>query len=274
MKKLCSVLAGEWDAGRPAVLCSIVSARGSTPRGAGAKMLVLADGRTLGTIGGGAVEYAAAERAAELLREGRSETRTYPLVETGDTGMICGGAVEVLFQYAAPGDRQVLEALEANRADRVFLFGGGHVARALVPILALADFSVLVWDDRREVLAPERFPDAAALRCGPYGGALADLPPVAADDYVVVMTQGHQADVEVLAQVLKAPARYIGCIGSRSKAAEVRERLLAAGFTQAAVSRIHSPIGLPVGGKSPGEIAVSVAAELVACRHGRLEAFR
>lgn len=273
MKKLFTVLSAELAAGRPAVLCSIVSAQGSTPRGAGAKMLVLSDGGTVGTIGGGAVEYQAALRAGELLAEGRSETRTYDMGPVGDAGMICGGSVELFFQYIAPGDARALEAVSREAEDRVLLFGAGHVARALARVLPLAEFAVEVWDERPETVTAEAFPDASALRCGPYQGALEALPPVTEEDYVVVMTHGHQADFTVLSQILGTPARYIGCIGSRGKAAAVRERLLAAGFAPEDVARIHSPVGLPIGGKSPGEIAVSVAAQLIACRSGRLEAF-
>ena len=94
------------------------------------------------------------------------------------------------------------------------------------------------------------------------------------EDFVVVMTHGHQSDFEVLRQVLGTPVRYIGCIGSRGKAAAIRERLSAAGFREEDIRRVHSPIGLPIGGKSPGEIAISVAAQMVACRSGRLEDFR
>lgn len=273
MKKLSTALGRELDAGRSAVLCTITASRGSTPRGAGAKMLVLEDGGTLGTIGGGAAEYQAVRRAGELLREGRSEVRTYDLAAAGEAGMVCGGTLEVSFQYIAPDSPWALEALEAEDMDRVLLFGAGHTARALAPILALADFSVEVWDDRPEVLAA--FPaEDCALHCGPYEGALEALGPVREEDFLVVMTQGHQADGQVLAQALRTPARYIGCIGSRQKAAAVRERLLSAGFTPEDVSRIHSPIGLPIGGKSPGEIAVSVAAQLIACRSGRLARFQ
>ena len=270
MRELLHALLRELEAGRPAVLCSIAASRGSTPRGPGAKMLVLENGSTLGTIGGGAMEHEAALLARELLETGRSERRIYALAPGGDAGMLCGGEVEVDFRYLAPGDNRALEALAPDRADRVLLFGGGHVARELARVLALAEFSVEVWDDRPEVLVPAFFPEAAALRCGPYADALAALSPVTAADYAVVMTHGHQADFEVLSQVLKTPARYIGCIGSRSKAAAVRSRLLDAGFSQAEADRIHSPIGLPIGGKTPGEIAVSAAAELIACRHGRL----
>ena len=233
-------------------------------------MLVLEGGEALGTIGGGAVEHQAVQFARELLEQGRSAERTYGLAPGGDADMICGGEVDVRFRCLAPSDVRELEAItrEWAPADRVLLFGGGHVARALAKVLSLADYSVEVWDQRPEAVTPALFPDAAALRCGAWEAALEALAPVAAEDYVVVMTPGHQADFTVLAQVLKTPAKYIGCIGSRSKAAAVRSRLLEAGFSEGEVDRVRSPIGLPVGGKAPGEIAVSVAAEMIACRYG------
>ena len=271
MKTLFAALSACLSAGQGAVLCSITASSGSTPRGPGAKMLVPADGDIIGTIGGGAVEYQAALYAKTLLAEGRSETRTYDVGSTGDTGMICGGAVEVLFEYIAPGDARILESLEEESEDRVLLFGAGHVGQALVPVLTQADFSVVVWDDRNDIPTP---PGACAMHRGPYEGALERLGPVTEEDCVVVMTHGHQADYEILSQALRTPAKYIGCIGSRGKAAAVRERLLAAGFSQEDVARVHSPIGLPIGGETPGEIAVSVAAQLIACRSGRLEEWR
>ena len=274
MKMLLSTLLQELEANHPAVLCTIAASHGSTPRGAGAKMLVLEDGKTVGTIGGGEVEYRAAQQAARLLAETRSGAETYRLSAEGPLGMVCGGEVEVLFQYFSPEDGEKARALASEEETRVFLFGGGHVARALTQVLALAEFSVEVWDDRPGMAAEEFFPDAAVCRCGPYPGALEGLPAMTEEDFVVVMTHGHQADFEVLSQVLRTPVRYIGCIGSRGKAAAVRERLSAAGFTEEDIRRVHSPIGLPIGGKSPGEVAISVAAQMIACRSGRLEAFR
>ena len=270
MRELLTALTRELTAGRAAMLCTVTDSRGSVPRGTGARMLVLEGGEALGTIGGGAVEHQAVQFARELLEQGRSAERTYGLAPGGDADMICGGEVDVRFRCLAPSDVRELEAItrEWAPADRVLLFGGGHVARALAKVLSLADYSVEVWDQRPEAVTPALFPDAAALRCGAWEAALEALAPVAAEDYVVVMTPRHQADFTVLAQVLKTPAKYIGCIGSRSKAAAVRSRLLEAGFSEGEVDRVRSPIGLPIGGKAPGEIAVSVAAEMIACRYG------
>ena len=338
MKKLFSALLQELSNHRPAVLCGIVASHGSTPRGAGAKMLVLEDGRAIGTIGGGAVEYHAARLASELLERKESRFETYRLSagEIADIGMICGGDVRVYFQFLEPNRplpvlRAVAELLEGadaawlvtaiqpdnswrmgvfdrqnglrflpdigpetvepllgrrgvlaegcpalyveplNRAGTVYLFGAGHVGRALTQILALADFRVVVWDERPLAAKQELLPGAAEVRCGPYAGALEQLPPLTADDYVVIMTPGHLADCTMLAQALPTPARYIGCIGSRKKVAATREKLLAAGFSEAEMDRVYAPIGLPIGGKTPAEVAISVAAQMIACRAGRVK---
>lgn len=337
MQKLYEALREELTAGRDAVVCTILSSSGSTPRGTGAWMLVRTDGGTTGTIGGGAVEYEATRRARELLASGVSRRQRYALTnaQAADLGMICGGEVEVYFQYfdsaRGPEDLSVLrqaadlaaagkEAWLATAMDEdgwrmgiyfpgggppfpdvaeerlcslaerrprlgdgspclllqplcpegtVYLFGGGHVGRALAHLLALTDFRTVVYDQRREAVRREFFPDGAELHWGPFAGALTRLPAITAEDYVVIMTPGHQGDYEILSQALRTPARYIGCIGSRKKVAVTRQRLLADGFGESDIRRVHAPIGLDIGGETPAEVAVSVAAQLIACRWGR-----
>lgn len=156
-----------------------------------------------------------------------------------------------------------LEKIE--RAKRVLLFGGGHVGRALVGVLAAVGFRVWVLDEREEIAKRENFPAAErVIRC-----SFADISAavvVEREDYVVIMTPGHQSDYEILHQILPKDAAYVGCIGSRRKAAVVRERLAGAGFGEKEIARIHSPIGLAIGAQTPEEIAVSIAAEMIAHR--------
>lgn len=319
------------EAGQPVELVSVVRASGSTPRGAGAMMAVFSDGRAAGTVGGGSAEFEAQRYAVELLKTGGEDLRRFRFVqgEAASLGMVCGGDVEVQFQYLSPKNeaaisilREIreacahsadlwlmrriqdgrvtamgtagrqgtqhletppahLETLLGNRAvydgewfavpvvkaGRTYIFGGGHVSQALVPVLAAVDFRPVVYDDRREFADPALFPGAEQVLCGSFL-ELSEHLTVTPDDYVVVMTRGHQADYEVLTQVLRSGAKYLGCIGSRKKLALCRDKLLADGFTQEEYARLHAPIGLSIGAETPAEIAVAVAAEMIAVRAG------
>lgn len=312
-------------------LVSVIRASGSTPRGAGAMMAVFPDGHAAGTVGGGSAEFEAQKHALALLRTGEEDLRRFRFVqgEAASLGMVCGGDVEVQFQYLSPEDRETLALLRelkeacAHSADlwlvrriengrvtamgtagrqeirhlaappehlpdllgsravydgtwfavpvvkagRTYIFGGGHVSQALVPVLAALDFRPVVYDDRPEFADPALFPGAEQTICGSFL-ELSEHLTVTPDDCVVIMTRGHQADYEVLTQVLRSGARYLGCIGSRKKLALCRDRLLSDGFTQAEYARLHAPIGLAIGAETPAEIAVAVAAEMIAVRSG------
>lgn len=158
-------------------------------------------------------------------------------------------------------------AVPAVKAGRVYIFGGGHVSQALVPAAAAVGFRPVVYDDRPEFADMALFPQAEAALCGPFE-ELSRQVTVTPDDYVVIMTRGHRADYEVLAQLLRSRAKYLGCIGSRRKLALCRDRLLDAGFTAEEYARVHAPIGISIGAETPEEIAVSVTAELIAVRAG------
>ena len=158
-------------------------------------------------------------------------------------------------------------ALPVVKAGRVYLFGGGHVSQALVRAILPLGFRPVVYDDRPEFTDPALFPGVEETVCGPFG-ELERHVTVTEDDYVVIMTRGHQADYEVLTKTIRSGAKYIGCIGSRKKLSICRDRLLEAGFTAEEYARVHAPIGLAIGAETPAEIAVSVAAEMIAVRAG------
>lgn len=148
-----------------------------------------------------------------------------------------------------------------SRSGRVYIFGGGHVAKALEPVLHMVDFRTAVFEDR-----PEFVPEDGIL------GDFLDIGKsvqITGNDYVVIMTRGHMADANVLAQALRTDARYVGMIGSRTKIAATYERLRQQGFGDADFARLHSPIGLPIGGDTPAEIAISIAAEMIQHRAGK-----
>ena len=144
----------------------------------------------------------------------------------------------------------------------VYIFGGGHVGQALVPALAAVDFAPVVLDDREEFVNPALFPQAFDVRLTDLDKILETVT-ITDRDYVCVMTRGHTNDLEVQAQVLKTPARYIGVIGSKKKTKTVHDRLIGRGFTEEELARITAPIGLNIGGKTPAEIAVSITAQLI-----------
>lgn len=326
MKELISALCSAHDRGEGAVLCTVLAASGSAPRGAGARMAVFADGTALGTVGGGAVERESLALAHSLLRDGCDALRSFSLHPQGENalGMVCGGEVTILFHFLAPTDTAAADALHAwrealgsgrnvwlklrfdgarvcdlalltaddlrhgtdafctskpywdgetyvepiVRAGRVYLFGAGHVGRALVPVLHYVGFEVTVFDERAELAQSARFPDAREIVLGDFRHIAARVT-LTADDYAVVMTPGHQADYEILEQLLRTEATYIGCIGSRKKVALTREKLAAAGFSAADIDRLHAPIGLPILAETPEEIAVSIAAEMIRHRAER-----
>lgn len=143
---------------------------------------------------------------------------------------------------------------------RVYLFGAGHVGQALVPVLEYVGFAVTVYDPRQELT--ERFSDVI---CAPYA-ELEDHITLTPYDSVVVMTPGHMADFEVLHRILRHPLSYIGCIGSRNKAAKTRDLLRQEGFSEEAIASVHLPIGLPILAQTPAEIAISIAGEMIRCR--------
>ena len=240
--------------------------------------------RSLGMVCGGDVsvqlQYISAEDAAALavfhaLAEACARGQNAWLVrrlEGGRVVSMTGGGAQALSSLP----RELLSArpvltdgengwfsVPVSQGGLVHIFGAGHVSRALAAALHPLDFHCAVYDDRAEFADPSFFPTAERVSLCSFEKLDADIAP---EDYVVVMTRGHQADYEVLTQTLRSGARYLGCIGSRSKLALCRERLLAAGFTAEEYAAVHAPIGLAIGAQTPEEIAVAVAAELIAVR--------
>ncbi|MBM3781733.1 MAG: xanthine dehydrogenase [Acidobacteria bacterium] len=247
--------------GDDVALITIVSSNGSTPQRVGAKMLVFADGRTVGTIGGGCYENDALLKARDALRTRKAICATYDLNDdfAEDTGLVCGGQMEVF-----------IEPLEAPPA--LYVFGAGHVGFYLGRLASDAGFEVHVVDDRAAFANRERFPEAAEVVVDdiPTWLASTTLPSSA---YAVIVTRGHRHDLDALQALASRPLRYLGLIGSRAKVARIYEQLLAHGQTTLEdLSHVHAPIGLDIGAVTPQEIAVSIVAELVAVRRGRATA--
>ncbi len=157
---------------------------------------------------------------------------------------------------------------QISSAGRVYIFGGGHVAQALVPVLHAIDFRCVVLDDRPEFTDPKLFPGAEAVLLGDLRNIAASVA-IGQDDYVCVMTRGHAYDTVVQAQVLRCKPKYCGVIGSAKKAAGVRKVLHEEyGLTDEELDRVTTPIGLNIRAETPAEIAISIAAQLIPIRRG------
>lgn len=155
------------------------------------------------------------------------------------------------------------------RGGRVYIFGGGHVAQKLVPVLSGIQFRCVVLEDREDFCRPELFPGAEETRCVDLD-RLEEMLNITEQDYICIMTRGHKDDLTAQAFAMKTSARYIGVIGSRKKTAAITEKLRAQGFTEEDFARIITPIGLDIGGETPEEIAISIAAQLIAVRAGKI----
>ena len=155
--------------------------------------------------------------------------------------------------------------------ERAIIFGGGHCAQALAPLLHTVGFRVTVFEEREEYGCRENFPSAERIIVGDYT-RIGDSLQLTAEDYIVIMTNGHSFDLEVQDQVLRGDFAYVGVIGSRKKTAAVNAKLRKRGVSEEAISRVHTPIGTPIKAVTPEEIAVSIAGELIYTRALRREA--
>ncbi len=345
---MAKTVSEQLEAGLPLVLISIISMEGSTPRQNGTKMVVSADGKSYGTIGGSLMEAAAIRESQDILSTAKSKILSYELTgkDAASPDMICGGKTELLLEYLPATEEnrefsrhwyeallqgkdfyifthlkgfedtlQVLghailradgtiignnsltasdiERLEPElpnistnsvlplkntrvMVDRIrklktlYCFGAGHVAVPTAHLAALVGFRVVVLDDRPEFASAERFPDADEICVvGNFNHAFEGLE-IDNDAYVVIVTRGHQYDRTVLEQSLKTSAGYIGMISSRRKRDTIYEALMATGVKKEQLERVHSPIGINIGGETPEEIALSIVAELISERSRQL----
>lgn len=250
-----------------AVLVTVHTSRGSVPREAGAWMGVFAD-HTVGTVGGGQLEWQAIQAARQQLLTGElNQLRRYPLGPA--LGQCCGGEMTLSFERVrapdAPALAQRLAAPQA-RWPVVALFGGGHVGRALMAVLQTLPLRLHWIDSRDEIFPPDVPAQVMCEHSQPVQAAVADLPPGA---LMVIMSFSHAEDLDVVAACLQrqrqqADVPFIGLIGSRSKWASFSHRLLERGFTPQELAQVTCPIGVPgIVGKEPAVIAVAVAAQLL-----------
>ena len=307
--KIFDEIARRADAGESIALATVVHTEGSSPAQQAMKMLVGAQGRLEGTIGGGHVEAAVLEAAARALDGAAPEVLRFTLDDdlADEGGMICGGTVHILVEridataawardaadLVRSGRRGALVAriggtvtrellrgeaaapylarddarlegetfIEPLSRPRCVILGAGHVGRAVAAIASAADFAVAIVEDREDQAARAR---ADEVVCAPLVDGFAQLDPTG-EDYVVIMTRGHGLDRDCCRAALASPAKYVGMLASRKKAATIKAALATEGVTDPDI-RLHAPIGLDLGAHSAGEIAVSVVAQMIKVR--------
>ena len=258
-REVFTAVADALERGEPVALVTIVSTIGSTPQRIGAKMLVFADGRIVGTIGGGCYENDAFWKAREAIANRRPQLVHYELSDdlAEESGLICGGQMDVYIEPIEP-------------SPELYIVGAGHVGFHLARLAQEVGFHVHVVDDREKFANRERFPGATEVVAENISAWLerTAIPPHAS---VVVVTRGHTNDLEAVRALAPRRLRYLGLIGSRAKMARIYEALQADGMPPDMLRQVHAPIGLDIGAVTPQEIAVSILAELIAVKHGKMK---
>lgn len=238
--------------GEPGALMTLIDTGGSTPRHGIVRMVLRADGSSVGTIGGGAIEHSMMQRARQVIDEGAAVLETTTLQSVG---MTCGGRVQVLIEPVGVKPTLVV-------------FGAGHVGAEVVPLAARCGFIVDVVDDRPEFASKARLPDARRLVHSFDPAVYREALHLGPRTYCVVVTRGHEHDFNVVRALIELDLAYLGLMGSSKKLRELKARLTEGGVAEAALERLHAPIGLKIGSETPAELAVSIVGELIQLRRG------
>ncbi len=238
------------DGGGHGALATVIRSSGSTPQVPGARLLMRADGSLVGTIGGGAIELHVVEELRACLEDRRPRVVQKDLLR--ELAMCCGGRMEVF-----------VEPVEGR--PRLVIFGAGHVAKATAQVARGLGMRVTVVDDREELNTEARFEGCERVLEEPSAALEAVRP--TERDWLLIVTHDHRVDEEALDVFARQPHAYLGMIGSRRKVYRVLARIHARRGLPP-LDRVYAPVGLAIGAVTPEEIAISVAAELIALRHG------
>jgi len=250
--RILSALRAAMEEGQAVVMATVIDTRRSVPRRAGSKMLIYADGTTIGSIGGGEMEANVEDQARSALRDGRPRLLSYELVDPrrGDVG-VCGGEVKIYLEAYMP-------------AARILVVGAGHIGKAVLELADWLGFDTVVYDDRPEHVEETALPRGKVRLSGPIENV---LPYVTTQTHITVVTRNMAVDLEILPPLLASPARSIGVMGSRRRWDITRAELIKRGTDAGLLDRVWAPIGLEINAESPEEIALSVLGEIV--RHRR-----
>ncbi len=236
------------DENQPFVMVTVVSSKGSTPRKPGTRMLIKKDLQFWGTIGGGKLELLVLTDAQKCIQTGESQLISYNLCEK--TGQCCGGVVEVFMEVF-------------NTQIDFYIFGAGHVGQSLAQVMDGTEFRVHLVDDRKKWIESDQLPESVNKYACTWTDFVEKTKWNKEKSCVLIATPSHETDLEIVAYMLHQPHLYLGLIGSRSKWIKFQQKLINKGFVSEQLKSVRCPVGLDIGGNSPREIAISVAAELL-----------
>ena len=259
----------------PFVIAEVIETRGSAPRKRNAVLLMNFEEKTWGTVGGGLLEAETERHCREQLKT-KEPLRTYEFIldeavtGEGALAMGCGGDATIRIRYVDPQNPGTFVE-DFKTSSQAYIFGGGHVALALDPVLRHVDFETTIIDDRADYANGTRFPESRTIVCENFDHCFDEIEPDE-DSFLIIVTRGHRGDLQVLRQALRKPHAYLGMIGSRHKNQILVDQLLSEGFTQEELDQVYSPIGLEIKSETPEEISISIAAEMILVRADRNEA--
>jgi len=233
---------------RGIAMAVVTLSAGSSPADLGDMMIVLDDGQTEGSVGGGALEHTVIKEALKCISDGVCKEFSYSLEKGGDLEMTCGGDVRVFIKVF-------------NRKKKLVVVGGGHIGLELYKLGLAYGFSVTVVDDREEFASKLRFPEATQVVCGDISKSISQLN-IDSSSYIAIATRSHQCDEDALRSVVGSDAAYIGMIGSRKKVAHIMNNLLN-DFDIDVLSKVYAPMGLDIASEKTGEIALSIMSEIM-----------
>lgn len=247
------------------VVATVVESNGSAPGKSGFKLILNSKSQSFGTVGGGAIEFEVIKQCKRLLDNGENEYQKYLLSQKGNSvdnnvkvvPMMCNGKESIFYEVY-------------RMKPEVHIFGGGHVGQALLRILPNIGFHIKLIDNREEFSNPNIAPGADEYICADYLEYTDSFNPPD-NSFLISLTHGHSFDYEILYRIFsrKLDVKYVGVIASKSKGKQLKEKLLAEINSELDFSKLHTPIGLKIGGDSADEIALSIAAELQAIRYSK-----
>jgi len=227
-------------------LCTIVSTKGSVPLGTGSKMIVCEDSSIYGTVGGGYVEKQAIDNAINQLK--KNSTKLLKIILDKKSGTCCGGKVEIFIEPML-------------KPKKLFIFGGGHVCKALLNYLPNLHFDTEVIDDREDIFDDQIFTNINTT-VSDFDTYLNKMD-FSDDIFVIIITYSHSADYQILSYGLQNKWQYMGMMGSMNKVKKMTKRLLNEGISKETIERVDMPIGKDIKAQTANEIAISIIAELI-----------